>query len=103
MALAILGGGSGFGLAKYSDSLKTEYDFELDMEEFGYAVDNAPPSQIVGLYQQMKIKEGLGEWYEPNYVRYNKQSAILKPLAYGFYGLAGLGLLGLLSSFAMKS
>ena len=60
------------------------------------------PVQLWDAWQQQEFEGGLGEWTEPIYARYNKQSEILKNFAYGLLGLAGLGVITLLASFAMK-
>lgn len=102
LSIAIIGGLTGFFVNRYANALVLEFDDELERKNFDDIVDSLEPSQVVQLYEEMNIEDGLGEWYEPNYIRYNTQGAILRKVSYGVLGFAGLGMLVLISSFFIK-
>ncbi|MDC3223689.1 zinc ribbon domain-containing protein [Mariniblastus sp.] len=87
---AVLLGGSGYWLYGYAGSMATEIDRELSTEQHNEFVDQLKPSQVVTYYNELRIDNGLGDWYEPNYVRYNKQSAILTNTSYVLMSLGGI-------------
>ncbi len=89
---AVLLGGSGYWLYNYAGMLVTEIDRELSTEQHNEFVDQLEPAQVVTYYNELRIDNGLGEWYEPNYVRYNKQSVILTNMSYVLMGLGGISL-----------
>jgi len=98
---AVLLGGSGYWLYGYAGKLVTQIDRELSTEQHNQFVDQLSPSQVVTYYNELRIDNGLGEWYEPNYVRYNKQSAILTNTSYVLMGLGGIFLACSLSMVAL--
>ncbi len=98
---AVLLGGSGYWLYGYAGNLVTQIDRELSAEQHNQFVDQLSPSQVVTYYNELRIDNGLGEWYEPNYVRYNKQSAILTNTSYVLMGLGGIFLACSLSMVAL--
>jgi hypothetical protein len=81
--------------------LATEIDRELSTEQHNEFVDQLQPSQVVTYFNELRIDNGLGEWYEPNYVRYNKQSEILTNTSYVLMGLGGLFLACSISMVAL--
>lgn len=102
---AVLLGGSGFFCYYYAGSLETIIDRELSTEQHNEFVDQLKPSQAVAYYNELRIENGLGEWYEPNYVRYNTQSKILTIFSYVLMGLGGASLvfsLGVAALIASK-
>ena len=102
LATSIIAAAAGFGLSYYANTLDPRYEREAQLENFEYAVDNISPSQLVEFYQEMDVESGLGEWYEPNYVRYGKQVKYLRWGVPVMYGLAGLGFLVMIGSFILK-
>ena len=102
LLLAIVGGASGYALHKYASNLIYEIDYDAEIEIFDQEVDALSAGLVVELYDAMQIEAGLGEWYEPNFVRYNTQGGILLKVSYGLLGLGGLGVLLLLGSFFIK-
>ena len=102
LLLAIVCGASGYFVNQYAESLIYDVDFEAVEKQFDEDVDGLTAGQLVELYEQMNIEKGLGEWYEPNFVRYNTQGGYLKTFAYGLLGLSGLGVLALLGSFLIR-
>ncbi len=102
LALAIVGGATGYFVNRYADNLILEVDNEAEKESFDQEVDRLTAPQVVALYEAMQIEKGLGEWYEPNFIRYNTQGEILRKASYGLIGLAGLGMLVLIGSFFTK-
>lgn len=103
LLIAIVGGAGGYFVYQYADSLIFEIDYEEEEEKFNAEVDMLTPGQVVALYDEMNIEAGLGEWYEPNFVRYNIEGGHLKKFAYGLFGLAGLGVVCLIASFLIRS
>ena len=99
---AVVAGIAGTALYWYSQSLFTPVDVEGHIQLVEQEIDNWSPAQLWHAWHQQELEDGLGEWAEPVYMGYNKQSEILKTFAFGLLGLAGVGLLTLLSSFAMK-
>jgi len=102
LAMAIICGATGYLVNRYASALIFEIDYDQEQKEFEEEVDHLNSAQVVALYEAMQIEKGLGEWYEPNYVRYNTQGAILRKISYGVFGLAGLGLLMLIGSFFIR-
>ncbi len=102
LALAIIGAASGFGISKYADSLDPRYERDSLLEYSEDIIEKMTPSEVVDHYIELNVDAGLGEWFEPNYVRYGKQTRYIRMLIPIFYGLAGLGLLALIGSFLMK-
>ena len=102
LATAIVAGAGGFGLSYYANQLDPRYERESQLENFESAIDSISPSQLVEFYQDMDVESGLGEWYEPNYVRYGKQVQYLRWGVPVMYGLAGLGFLTMIGSFVLK-
>ncbi|MCP4096276.1 MAG: zinc ribbon domain-containing protein [Planctomycetaceae bacterium] len=98
---AVLLGGSGYWLYGYAGMLATEIDRELSTEQHNEFVDQLQPSQVITYFNELRIDNGLGEWYEPNYVRYNKQSEILTNTSYVLMGLGGLFLACSISMVAL--
>ncbi|MGB1928001.1 MAG: hypothetical protein ACPIA2_03195 [Mariniblastus sp.] len=98
---AVLLGGSGYWLYGYAGSMVTEIDRELRTEQHDEFVDGLEPSQVVTYYKDLRIDSGLGEWYEPNYVRYNKQAAILTNTSYVLMALGGIFLACSISMVAL--
>ncbi len=104
LVTAVVAGIAGVSLYSYSQSLFTPADVEGHISLIDQDLDQCSPVVLWDIWHDpsRNFEEGLGEWAEPTYARYNKQSAILKNFAYGLLGLAGLGALTLLSSFAIK-
>jgi hypothetical protein len=98
---AVLLGGSGYWLYDYAGSLETKIDRELSTEQHNEFVDQLKPAEVVTYYNELRIENGLGEWYEPNYVRYNTQSTILTNISYVLMGLGGAFLVCSLSVVAL--
>ena len=99
---AVVAGIAGAALYGYSQSLFTPVDVEGHITLMEQEIDEWSPAQLWHVWHQQGLEDGLGEWAEPKYMGYNKQSEILKMFAFGLLGLAGVGVLTLLSSFAMK-
>jgi len=102
LGTAIVLGASSFGLHRYTNKLDPRYEREAQLENFEMAIDQISPSQLVEFYGELDVDGGLGEWYEPNYVRYGKQANYLRRLVPIGYAIAGLGLLAMVGSFFMR-
>jgi hypothetical protein len=103
LVLALFAGGGGAWLFRFTGQMKTEFNIDTEMAQFSDDIDALSSSQVMELYARMKIEDGLGDWYEPRYIRYNKQSEILRPLAFGLLGLGGLGLLTMVGAATIKN
>lgn len=103
---AVAAGIAGGALYWYSQSLFTPVDVESHIEMVQQDIDQFSPAELWYNWHhptvQQQLEDGLGEWFEPEYMGKNIQSNHLKNFSYGLLGLAGLGVLMLLSSFAMK-
>ncbi len=102
LAIAILFGAGGFSLYRYASWLHSDYDFDEQITTFESEVDAFSQTQVVALYESMNVKDGLGDWFEPEFIRYNKQAEILLPVSYGMLGLALLGFVSMIGSFFIK-
>ena len=102
LCLAIIGGAAGAFLYVYANQMIFDVDFDEISAEFDREVDKLTAFELVGLYESMNVEAGLGDWYEPNFIRYNTQGAILLNFAYGLLGLAGLGVVMAISCFFLK-
>lgn len=102
LGMAIICGATGYFVNRYASELVYEIDYDQEQKDFEEEVDNLNSAQVVALYEAMQIENGLGEWYEPPYVRYNTQGAILRNVSYGVIGLSGLGVLMLIGSFFIR-
>jgi hypothetical protein len=102
LAMAIIGGATGFFVNKAGNGMIYEIDYDLETKHFNEEVDHLSSAQVVALYDAMNIDSGLGEWYEPNFVRYNIQGKILQKISYCLFGTGLLGVLLTLGSFAVK-
>lgn len=98
---AVLLGGLGLLCYFYAGSLETIIDRELATEQHNEIVDQLKPAEVVTYYNELRIEDGLGDWYEPNYVRYNTQSTILTIFSYVLMGLGGASLVCALSVAAL--
>lgn len=103
LLVAIVGGAGGYFVYRHADNLIFEIDYEEEEKKFNEEVDILTPGQVVALHDEMNIEAGLGEWYEPNFVRYNTQGAYLLKFAYGLFGLSGLGVLCLIGSLLIRT
>lgn len=102
LAIAILGGGAGYGLFRYAESKIEDFDVENEVADFEAFADSLSPAQVVQYFESLKVEEGLGEWREQTIIGENRQGMILRNIAFGIMGLGGAGLLSMLASLGIK-
>ena len=102
LALAVLFGGAGLGLHLYARSLHTPVDIEEHVQGMRKEVRALETRQLYGLATSLSKTADLGDFAEPQFLKGNKQGAILMWVAYGLYAIGAIGLVMLLGSFLMK-
>jgi len=102
LALAVLFGGAGLGLHLYARSLHTPVDIDQYVQRTREEVRALETRQLYGLATSLSKTEDLGDFAEPQFLKGNKQGAILTWLAWGLYAIGAIGLVMLLGSFLMK-
>lgn len=91
LLLLTLFGALGGGLHYYAQSIIVDFDVEKSLDEMDPLVDQLKPSEVVFVFNQMNVGQGLPPWQEPAHVAATKQGNILKYFSYAFFGLSGLG------------
>ena len=102
LALAVLFGGAGLGLHLYARSFHTPVDIDQYVQRTREEVRALETRQLYGLATSLSKTEDLGDFAEPQFLKGNKQGAILTWLAWGLYAIGAIGLVMLLGSFLMK-
>ncbi len=98
LLVAVAAGLCGIALLSYANQLSGETKIDEQIEWGRTQLDDLPDGHLLDAWES--LSQGLPDWSESNTVRYNKQSAHLKNIAYGLFGLSALGLLAIIGSLA---
>ena len=102
LAMAVLLGAAGFGVYQYASSIQQEIDAEGAMELYETDIDKLTDAQVYQVAAAYDTDQSIGEYFQPDAVKSNKQGEILEYVAFGLMGLGAVGLLMLVASFLVK-
>ena len=99
LLIAVLSAAAGGGLYYYAHAyLQYPVDLDEQLQTTNAQINDFESWELWDTWHNDVLTMNLGEWREHPFIRYNKQSAILKNFSYGLFGLAGIGLLMMLGS-----
>jgi ribosomal protein S27E len=96
LLLFLLGAGGGTGLYFYGAQKLVPYDVQQYIEDTSETIDELGINDLVGIYSELPVDQGLGQWRERSYVSSNKQGEILIQISYGLMGIGVVGLIMML-------
>lgn len=96
LMLFLLGAGGGAGLYYYGFQKLVPYDVQQYVEDTSEKIDELGINDLVGVYSELPVEQGLGQWRERSYVSSNKQGQILIQISYGLMGIGVVGLIMML-------
>ena len=102
LAMAVLLGAAGFGVYQFAGSIQQEIDADGALEQLAKDIDGFSDAEVYQVATTYDVDESIGEYFQPDRVKSNKQGEILEYVAFGLMGLAAIGLLMLVGSFLVK-
>ena len=102
LAMTVLLGAAGVGVYQFASSIQQEIDAEGALQDMQTRIEEMSDAEVYRVAASYDAEDTIGEYFQPDSVKSNKQGEILKYVAYGFLGLAASGLLMLIGSFLVK-
>ena len=102
LAMAVLLGAAGFGVYQFAASIQQEIDADGALAAYEKDIDMLSDAEVYQVAAVHSEQETIGEYFQPQSIKSNKQGEILKYVAFGLLGLAAIGLLMLVGSFLVK-
>lgn len=102
LAMAVLFAAAGFGVYQFANSIQHEIDADGALQAYDSDIDGLTDAEVYQIAAAYNVDQSIGEYFQPDLVKNNKQGAILQYIAYGLLGLAGVGLVMLTGSFFVK-
>ena len=99
LLVAVVLGLGGLALYQYASSMIVDVDWDLTFEQSEQQIDQLSPSQLLSVWSQSQVEQGLSEWQEQDLASFNTQGEILCNVAYGMWLIAALG--GLLCGWSV--
>ena len=102
LAMTVLLGAAGVGVYQFANSIQQEIDADGALKDIETRIQEMSDAEVYRVAVTYNLEDSIGEYFQPNSVKSNKQGEILKYVACGFFGLAAAGLLMLIGSFMIK-